>query len=83
MSLISPLPLSKSYPLGNLQIAAVQQLDLRIEAGEFAVLAGPSGSGKTNKIGQCPYLFYLLMSPSRSPSTLTFNVRQYIITPYA
>ncbi len=47
MPLISLNNLSKIYPLGNQQIVAVQELDLRIEAGEFAVLAGPSGSGKT------------------------------------
>jgi len=47
MSLITLNNLSKNYPLGNQQIAAVQGLTLGIEAGEFTVLAGPSGSGKT------------------------------------
>jgi len=47
MSLITINNLSKIYPTGNQQIAAVQGLTLEIKAGEFAVLAGPSGSGKT------------------------------------
>jgi putative ABC transport system ATP-binding protein len=54
MSLISLNNLSKIYPAGNQQIAAVQDLSLEIQPGEFAVLAGPSGSGKTtvlNMIG--------------------------------
>jgi len=47
MSLITLNNLTKIYPLGNQQIAAVQKLSLEIQAGEFTVLAGPSGSGKT------------------------------------
>ena len=47
MSLITLNNMSKIYPVGNQQIAAVQGLTLDIQAGEFTVLAGPSGSGKT------------------------------------
>ncbi len=47
MALITLNNLSKIYPLGSQQIAAVQGLSLQIKAGEFTVLAGPSGSGKT------------------------------------
>ena len=37
----------KEYPLGKTTVYAVRGVDLRLERGEFAVLAGPSGSGKT------------------------------------
>jgi putative ABC transport system ATP-binding protein len=47
MSLITLNKMSKIYPAGSQSIAAVQELDLAVECGEFAVLAGPSGSGKT------------------------------------
>lgn len=47
MPLIELKSVSKIYPLGNQQVAAVDDLSLQIEAGEFTVLAGPSGSGKT------------------------------------
>ena len=45
---------SKEYPLGDLSVAALKDVDLAIEEGEFTVIAGPSGSGKTtllNMIG--------------------------------
>lgn len=47
MALIALRNMTKIYPSGNQNIAAVQELNLFIKAGEFAVLAGPSGSGKT------------------------------------
>ncbi len=37
----------KDYPLGNTVVHALRDVDLNIEAGEFATIAGPSGSGKT------------------------------------
>jgi len=37
----------KEYPLGKTTVHAVRGVDLRLERGEFTVLAGPSGSGKT------------------------------------
>jgi putative ABC transport system ATP-binding protein len=39
--------LSKSYRTGNVEVAALRQVDLEIFAGEFIVLLGPSGSGKS------------------------------------
>ncbi len=47
MSLIALRNMTKIYPAGNQHITAVDELNLFIKAGEFAVLAGPSGSGKT------------------------------------
>jgi len=38
---------TKDYPLGKTTVHAVRGVDLRLERGEFVVLAGPSGSGKT------------------------------------
>jgi len=38
---------SKIYRQGSIEVAALQQIDLEIQRGDFAVLAGPSGSGKT------------------------------------
>jgi putative ABC transport system ATP-binding protein len=37
----------KTYGAGALQVRAVRDLDLTVEAGEFVSLSGPSGSGKT------------------------------------
>ncbi|MCD6526754.1 MAG: ABC transporter ATP-binding protein [Desulfuromonas sp.] len=47
MPLIELNQVSKIYTSGNQQIAAIDHVDLQIDAGEFCVLAGPSGSGKT------------------------------------
>ncbi len=48
MALIEFEGVAKQYP-GNAQ-AAVENLDLSIEAGEFLTLLGPSGSGKTTTL---------------------------------
>jgi putative ABC transport system ATP-binding protein len=39
--------LTRSYPSGDTVLNAVDGIDLRIDRGEFVVIAGPSGSGKT------------------------------------
>ncbi|MBI4216192.1 MAG: ABC transporter ATP-binding protein [Chloroflexi bacterium] len=38
---------TKVYPMGALQVQALQGVDLAILQGEFVVILGPSGSGKT------------------------------------
>jgi putative ABC transport system ATP-binding protein len=38
---------AKTYGAGDTLVTAVDDLDLRIDQGEFVVIAGPSGSGKT------------------------------------
>ena len=45
---------SRIYQQGKVQVAAVTEFSLTVQAGEFSVLCGPSGSGKTtilNMIG--------------------------------
>jgi len=39
--------LSKVYTMGEVQVPALQQVDLQLREGELVVLLGPSGSGKS------------------------------------
>jgi len=41
---------SKIYPMGELEVKALLNIDLSIEEGEFIVILGPSGSGKTTML---------------------------------
>ncbi len=47
MALIKTENLTKIYSDGKVQVEALKDVNLEIEAGEFIVVAGPSGSGKT------------------------------------
>ena len=47
MSLIDAREISKVYDLGPVQVMALRQVSLSLEAGEFVSIMGPSGSGKS------------------------------------
>jgi putative ABC transport system ATP-binding protein len=47
MSMLEARRLTRIYETRGVRTAALRDVDLRIEAGEFGALAGPSGSGKT------------------------------------
>tara|TARA_B100001093_G_scaffold48979_1_gene41581 strand:+ start:1466 stop:2149 length:684 start_codon:yes stop_codon:yes gene_type:complete len=54
MEIIKTTQLSKIYKNNDLEVRAVQKVDLSIQQGEFTAIVGPSGSGKTtllNMIG--------------------------------
>lgn len=46
-TLVELQDVDKVYPLGHVQVRALQDINLAIDAGEFTAVAGPSGSGKT------------------------------------
>ncbi len=47
MALIELRKLSKIYDLGEVKVAALKEVSLDIDEGEFVALIGPSGSGKS------------------------------------
>ncbi len=47
MALIELRNIWKIYDLGEVQVEALKEADLAIEAGEYVALIGPSGSGKS------------------------------------
>uniref|UniRef100_A0A831ZTV3 ABC transporter ATP-binding protein n=1 Tax=Desulfacinum infernum TaxID=35837 RepID=A0A831ZTV3_9BACT len=47
MALMELRSVTKEYSLGQLTVAALREVDLTIDAGEFVGIWGPSGSGKT------------------------------------
>lgn len=47
MALLKLEGIDKRYRQGEVEVQALQRIDLEVEEGEFAALVGPSGSGKT------------------------------------
>ena len=45
--LIELTDVSKVYRMGDIQVPALQHVDLTIEEGDFVAVMGPSGSGKS------------------------------------
>ena len=46
-AIIQAVGLSKTFKRGQMEVSALQQVDLAIKQGEFIALMGPSGSGKS------------------------------------
>jgi putative ABC transport system ATP-binding protein len=46
-TLVDAKNITKVYHAGNVEVPALNGVDLQVEEGEFSVLVGPSGSGKT------------------------------------
>ncbi len=46
-ALIELRRVSRVYDMGHVEVAALRDVDLRIEDGEFVAIVGPSGSGKS------------------------------------
>jgi putative ABC transport system ATP-binding protein len=46
-TVISASSLCKTYQIGNVNIEALKDINLKIEKGKFIAISGPSGAGKT------------------------------------
>jgi putative ABC transport system ATP-binding protein len=75
MALYEVSGLAKVFQRGPAVVRALDEIDLKIEAGEFVALEGPSGSGKTT-------LLQILGGLDRpSAGTVTFEDRDLVAMP--
>jgi putative ABC transport system ATP-binding protein len=59
-ALVETSDISKVYGMGDVQVAALDSVSIRIEPGEFIAIMGPSGSGKSTLM----YILGCLATPS-------------------
>ena len=64
---------SKKFPRGN--VVALQDIDLRLESGEFVSLIGPSGCGKSTLLRVIGDLVEPTTAPSANPAAASFAVK--------
>jgi putative ABC transport system ATP-binding protein len=59
-AIIETTEISKLYGVGDISVAALDKVSIRIQAGEFIAIMGPSGSGKSTLM----YVLGCLATPS-------------------
>ena len=86
-TLLTLREVTKSYRLGQVEVAALRGVSLEVGAGEFVALMGPSGSGKSTLLHVCGLIdtpdsgSYVLDGQSMgrlSPTALTLLRREKI-----